>query len=172
MESERGGRLPLQSGEERKGTAVPSPPPFFLGMLTSANPRRQPRHLLRPPRFILGKSPPHCLFSRRQALKFIPWGGVAAHLRRNGRSTATSTGAAPGGKAFCFLPLPVSTGLPVHVNGYFELSSNRRDVWHGGDMAGEGRRRSEWNSALLSDAVRHMKQECGETLSKSPPPKL
>ena len=33
------------------------------------------------------------------------------------------------GRAFCFLPLPVCTGLPVHVNGYFELSSNRRDIW-------------------------------------------
>jgi len=33
------------------------------------------------------------------------------------------------GVAACFLPLPVATGLPVHVNGYFELSSNRRDIW-------------------------------------------
>ena len=32
--------------------------------------------------------------------------------------------------------LPVRTGLPVHVNAYFELSSNRRDIWFGGDMAG------------------------------------
>jgi sacsin len=29
------------------------------------------------------------------------------------------------GLAYCFLPLPVPTGLPVHCNGYFELSSNR-----------------------------------------------
>ena len=33
------------------------------------------------------------------------------------------------GHAFCFLPLPVQTGLPVHVNAFFELSSNRRDIW-------------------------------------------
>lgn len=33
------------------------------------------------------------------------------------------------GLAFCFLPLPLITGLPVHVNGYFELSQNRRDIW-------------------------------------------
>ena len=26
------------------------------------------------------------------------------------------------GLAYCFLPLPVKTGLPCHVNGYFELS--------------------------------------------------
>ena len=36
------------------------------------------------------------------------------------------------GQAFCFLPLPVDSGLPVFVNGYFELSSNRRDIWAGG----------------------------------------
>ena len=45
------------------------------------------------------------------------------------------------------------TGLPVHVNAYFELSSNRRDIWFGGDMAGGGAARSEWNAALLEDAV-------------------
>lgn len=32
------------------------------------------------------------------------------------------------GKVFCFLPLPVETGLPVHVHACFELSSNRRDI--------------------------------------------
>jgi sacsin len=43
----------------------------------------------------------------------------------------------------------VATGLPVAVNGYFELSSNRRDVWHGEDMAGAGAARARWNEALL-----------------------
>ena len=39
----------------------------------------------------------------------------------------------PSGRAFCFLPLPIYTGMParVHINGYFELSSNRRDIWCG-----------------------------------------
>lgn len=57
------------------------------------------------------------------------------------------------GRAFCFLPLPVRTGLPVHVNGYFELSSNRRDVWYGKDMQGGGRARSDWNQLLLQEGV-------------------
>ncbi|KAI4356900.1 hypothetical protein L6164_000883 [Bauhinia variegata] len=57
------------------------------------------------------------------------------------------------GRAFCFLPLPISTGLPVHVNAYFELSSNRRDIWFGSDMTGGGRKRSEWNIYLLEDVV-------------------
>ena len=53
------------------------------------------------------------------------------------------------GQAFCFLPLPVQTGLPVHVNGTFELSSNRRDIWHGSSMSGDGAARANWNLTLL-----------------------
>ncbi|KAL4232550.1 hypothetical protein ACF0H5_007241 [Mactra antiquata] len=34
-------------------------------------------------------------------------------------------------KAFCFLPLPITTGLPVHVHGYFALDNEtRRTLWH------------------------------------------
>ena len=34
------------------------------------------------------------------------------------------------GKAFCFLPLPISTtNLPVHINGQFVLNSSRRSLW-------------------------------------------
>ena len=68
-------------------------------------------------------------------MKLVPWSGVASRL-----PTDTSQ-KSPVGSAYCFLPLPVKTGLPVHVNGYFELSSNRRDVWWGDDMAGDGRAR-------------------------------
>lgn len=57
------------------------------------------------------------------------------------------------GRAFCFLPLPISTGLPTHVNAYFELSSNRRDIWFGNDMAGGGKKRSDWNLYLLEEVV-------------------
>ncbi|XP_027359772.1 sacsin [Abrus precatorius] len=57
------------------------------------------------------------------------------------------------GRAFCFLPLPICTGLPAHVNAYFELSSNRRDIWFGSDMTGGGRKRSDWNIYLLENVV-------------------
>ncbi|KAK6149340.1 hypothetical protein DH2020_016865 [Rehmannia glutinosa] len=57
------------------------------------------------------------------------------------------------GRAFCFLPLPISTGLPVHINAYFELSSNRRDIWFGDDMTGDGKMRSDWNMYLLEEVV-------------------
>ncbi|CAM9522156.1 unnamed protein product [Phaeothamnion confervicola] len=91
-------------------------------------------------------------------MRFVPWAGVAALL---GRTVSGGGGGGGGedkppeleGAAFCFLPLPVATQLPVHVNGYFELSSNRRDIWQGDDMAGDGRVRAEWNKALVGEVA-------------------
>eukprot|EP00878_Enallax_costatus_P018109 GHUV01019053.1.p1 GENE.GHUV01019053.1~~GHUV01019053.1.p1 ORF type:complete len:1075 (+),score=289.48 GHUV01019053.1:149-3226(+) len=113
-----------------------------------------------------------------EKVKMIPWVGVAARLaptpaRSNSNTAAADTQGSTqhrlehqssiatslscstptAGRAFCFLPLPASTSLPVHINGYFELSSNRRDVWHGSDMAGAGRLRAQWNEALLQLVV-------------------
>lgn len=101
--------------------------------------------------------------------KFVPWACVAAHLHsgsveneRSGSGTQELFQSALGsikdakdfeGRAFCFLPLPISTGLPVHVNAYFELSSNRRDIWFGNDMTGHGKIRSDWNIYLLEGIV-------------------
>ena len=86
------------------------------------------------------------------SLRLVPWAGVAALVgstRQSGAAIQTLTGA-----AYCFLSLPVSTGLPVHVNGFFELSSNRRDVWQAGaDMTGDGRTRAEWNAALMRSVI-------------------
>ncbi|KAG2569738.1 hypothetical protein PVAP13_7NG437900 [Panicum virgatum] len=107
---------------------------------------------------------------------FVPWASVAAYLHSvsvddtqelssvaevnhdNSVSTNSDLGSSQvrknfEGRAFCFLPLPINTSIPVHVNAYFELSSNRRDIWIGNDMAGGGRVRSEWNLALLKDVV-------------------
>lgn len=71
-------------------------------------------------------------------MRLIPWAGVAARLSTTAPPELTADGDGDGtidgkerpslvrGAAYCFLPLPVVTGLPIHVNGYFELSSNRR----------------------------------------------
>ena len=61
-------------------------------------------------------------------------GAAAAHGPLNGVVAAAfrpAGGSISSGRAFCFLPLPIYTGMPprVHINGYFELSSNRRDIW-------------------------------------------
>ena len=50
------------------------------------------------------------------------------------------------GKLFCFLPLTVHTGLPVHINGQFALSSNRRSLWSS-DSGDDSR--TNWNSFLI-----------------------
>lgn len=51
------------------------------------------------------------------------------------------------GKLFCFLPLPVVTGLPVHVNGHFALDHEaRRDLWKDGY-------RQKWNTFVVNGVV-------------------
>ena len=57
------------------------------------------------------------------------------------------------GEAFCFLPLSIQTGLPVHINGYFAITSNRRDIWKGGTTEHDKPFEGEWNAKLLSDAI-------------------
>ena len=77
------------------------------------------------------------------------------------------------GRAYCFLPLPMPTGLPVHVNGAFALTKNRRDLWRdeggledtrdasrgGSSTSGEGggalekyssKARARWNQVRIS----------------------
>ena len=82
-------------------------------------------------------------------LRLIPWGGVAACIDIQSQR-GTKSKSVRDGVAYCFLPLPIQTQLPVMLNGFFELSSNRRDVWQSGsDMTGEGRTRANWNIALM-----------------------
>ena len=75
----------------------------------------------------------------------LPRGGVACLLER----TSTNCGERRH-KAFCFLPLPFETDLPVHINGHFALDHEaRRNLWR--DEAGGYR--NDWNNALLGDVV-------------------
>ena len=52
------------------------------------------------------------------------------------------------GKVFCFLPLPVSCNLPVHVNAHFILNASRRNLWQS-TVPGEVDDKSRWNENLL-----------------------
>ena len=53
-------------------------------------------------------------------------------------------------KAYCFLPLPIETGLPAHVNGHFALDhETRRHLWT--DKTDDYR--SKWNEALVKDVI-------------------
>ncbi|KNC52147.1 sacs protein [Thecamonas trahens ATCC 50062] len=73
---------------------------------------------------------------------FLPLVGLALPLHRGCL-----------GRAFCTLPLPTHTGLAFHINGAFELSSNRRDIWHGLDLTGLGKTRADWNNALITEGI-------------------
>ncbi|KGL94371.1 Sacsin, partial [Charadrius vociferus] len=50
------------------------------------------------------------------------------------------------GQVFCHLPMPIASGLPIHVHGAFSILSNRKGLW---DTAERG----EWNRMLLRNAV-------------------
>ncbi|KAM6378301.1 sacsin-like [Pluvialis apricaria] len=50
------------------------------------------------------------------------------------------------GQVFCHLPMPIASGLPIHVHGAFSILSNRKGLW---DTAERG----EWNRVLLRNAV-------------------
>jgi sacsin len=72
--------------------------------------------------------------SRQFAVPLVPWAAIAADItppeqQEEREHSEVASGAKLQGRAFCFLPLPATTGLPVHVNAFFELSSNRRDIW-------------------------------------------
>ena len=55
------------------------------------------------------------------------------------------------GHAFCFLPLPESTAMPIHVHGYFAVADNRRSIkWPGHDEKGK---EAQWNRELLRKMV-------------------
>ena len=50
-------------------------------------------------------------------------------------------------KVFCFLPLPLESRLPVHVNGNFALDSARSGLWQCRDNAEDNRQK--WNLQLI-----------------------
>ncbi|XP_078326289.1 sacsin-like isoform X3 [Crassostrea virginica] len=73
--------------------------------------------------FHAGKMDPEILTLIRNRLsKYRPYIGIAARLDHP----------IPSGQIFCFLPLPFEddspTGLPVHINGFFVLDSNRQHL--------------------------------------------
>ena len=48
-------------------------------------------------------------------------------------------------KVFCFLPLPIESNLPVHINGQFILGTNRRSLWNSDNEDNK----MKWNNALI-----------------------
>lgn len=65
------------------------------------------------------------------------------------------------GAVFCFLPVgDIATGLPVHVNGCFEVQDNRRNLWldnasltGGSTLSGGHLASARWNQALCTECL-------------------
>ena len=72
-----------------------------------------------------------------------PKHGIAAPLKLSEGTTQHFRGT-----VFCFLPLPVASRLPVHVNGNFILDSSRRDLWHS-TKEDDPDDRTKWNKRLV-----------------------
>lgn len=88
-----------------------------------------------------------CLQENKKATFSLPVGGIAVPLKKNPKNGKVSPLQKDFvGQGFCFLPLPINTGLPVNVNGTFAVMSNRKGLWESG-------LKHEWNKALLQDPV-------------------
>ena len=56
------------------------------------------------------------------------------------------------GEVFCFLPLSVKTGLPVHVNSNFAVTNNRTGLWTSDDHS-TNIREVTWNESLMKTVI-------------------
>ena len=84
---------------------------------------------------------------KKEDLGMLPRGGVACLLETKSMHKELVNRRK---KAYCFLPLPLETDLPVHINGHFALNhETRRNLWRDEDSG----YRSDWNNALLSDVI-------------------
>ena len=84
---------------------------------------------------------------QRHDLGMLPRGGVACQLE-NKKPVTDQVDRKH--KAYCFLPLPIETGLPVQINGHFALDHEaRRNLW----TSPAEDYRSHWNNALVKDVI-------------------
>ena len=56
------------------------------------------------------------------------------------------------GECFCFLPLHIETGLPVHVSSNFAVMTNRRGIWKA-DNDNYATKESNWNRMLMKTVI-------------------
>ena len=98
------------------------------------------------------------------------WRYISQVLPKHGIAASLHINDIPLGKIFCFLPLPGLSGLPVHINGQFVLSSNRRSLWSG-DTEGQDEKK-EWNDELMeaisSSYVHFLIEACDHYISDKP----
>jgi hypothetical protein len=81
------------------------------------------------------------------------WSSVAVSLNADGAGDIGTSARPLKGSCYCFLPLPIETGLPIHVHGSFVLTQNRRSLWAGGGQSGVGKEKSEWNRIIIEELL-------------------
>ena len=79
-------------------------------------------------------------------LSLLPRAGIAAPVEYEWQQP---TGCR---KAYCFLPLPIETDLPVHVNGHFALNDSRRNLWQDGSRQTRSEKQ-QWNEELIKSII-------------------
>ena len=82
---------------------------------------------------------------RSNNLGMLPRGGVACLLDRKSASAQRTEEKK---KVYCFLPLPIETDLPLHINGHFALDHEARR-----SLDSTGGYKTEWNNFLLNDVI-------------------
>eukprot|EP01061_Rhynchopus_euleeides_P046812 TRINITY_DN9067_c0_g5_i1.p1 TRINITY_DN9067_c0_g5~~TRINITY_DN9067_c0_g5_i1.p1 ORF type:complete len:3266 (+),score=1175.25 TRINITY_DN9067_c0_g5_i1:544-9798(+) len=87
----------------------------------------------------------------RSERKLIPWAGVAMLVERQAKQSREMVQWPRDlkGRVYAFLPLPQHTSMPLHLNGAFELSSNRRNLWF--DDFDKVNERTQWNTNLITE---------------------
>ena len=79
---------------------------------------------------------------------YLPCGGAAFLFQKALNQSSRDLR----GELFCFFPLSIPTGLPVHVNGSFAIMSNRVGIWKRTVMQNQ-QIEVDWNEALMEDAL-------------------
>ncbi|XP_041473876.1 sacsin-like [Lytechinus variegatus] len=86
----------------------------------------------------------------RKTHRLLPVGALAARLPDRRKRNSDKRREGINGKAFCFLPLPIQTGLPVHVHGYFALDhESRRHLWEGSKTDEQ----TKWNLYITQKVI-------------------
>ena len=95
---------------------------------------------------------PAMQFSQKEK-SLLPSAGVAVQLLPNDALAPDPVfGLNCTGSLFCYLPLPIHSGLPVHINGAFAVASNRRSLKEKTEDD-KACVEVEWNNILLEDSV-------------------
>uniref|UniRef100_A0A8C9FS67 Sacsin/Nov domain-containing protein n=1 Tax=Pavo cristatus TaxID=9049 RepID=A0A8C9FS67_PAVCR len=80
-------------------------------------------------------------------LGLVPCGGVAVLLTETqDQKWIVKPNCNNIGEVFCYLPLRIKTGLPLHINGCFAVTSNRKEIWKT-DTKGR------WNTVFMRHVI-------------------